>query len=48
MAERMGVDQAHDPELSELSRDVKPEKVMETMEAHERSVTQGTATEPKF
>jgi uncharacterized membrane protein len=48
MAERMGVDQAHDPELSELSRDVKPEKVMETMEAHERSVTQGTATEPEF
>jgi uncharacterized membrane protein len=36
MAERMGVDQAHDPELSELARDVRPEKVMETMEAHER------------
>jgi uncharacterized membrane protein len=38
MAERMGLDQAHDPELSELSRDVRPEKVMETMEAHERAV----------
>jgi uncharacterized membrane protein len=38
MAERMGLDQAHDPELSELSRDVRPEKVMETMEAHEREV----------
>jgi uncharacterized membrane protein len=37
MAERMGLDQAHDPELSELSRDVRPEKVMETMEAHERA-----------
>jgi uncharacterized membrane protein len=39
MAERMGLDQAHDPELSELSRDVRPEKVMETMDAHERSAT---------
>jgi uncharacterized membrane protein len=38
MAERMGLDQAHDPELSELARDVRPENVMETMEAHERSV----------
>jgi uncharacterized membrane protein len=38
MAERMGLDQAQDPELSELSRDVRPEKVMETMEAHEREV----------
>jgi uncharacterized membrane protein len=38
MAERMGIDQAQDPELSELSRDVRPEKVMETMEAHERNV----------
>src|ERR671920_1198785 len=38
MAERMGVDQAHDPELSELSQDVRPEKAMETMEAQERSV----------
>jgi uncharacterized membrane protein len=38
MAERMGLDQAHDPELSELARDVRPEKVMETMEAQERAV----------
>ncbi len=38
IAERMGIDQAQDPELSELSRDVRPEKVMETMEAHERDV----------
>src|SRR5687768_15496367 len=38
MAERMGVDQAHDPERSELPRDLRPEKVMETMEAHERDV----------
>jgi len=38
MAERMGIDEAQDPELSELSRDVEPEKVMQTMEAHEREV----------
>jgi uncharacterized membrane protein len=44
MAERMGVDQARDPELSELSRDVKPEKVMETMEAHEREVAAKSTT----
>jgi uncharacterized membrane protein len=36
MAERMGLDAAHDPELAELSQDVAPEKVMEKMEAHER------------
>jgi uncharacterized membrane protein len=37
MAERMGIDAARDPELSELSQDVEPEKVIETMEAHERA-----------
>jgi uncharacterized membrane protein len=44
MAERMGIEQAHDPELSELSRDVRPEKVMETMEAHERDVAAESST----
>jgi uncharacterized membrane protein len=44
MAERMGIDQADDPELSELSRDVRPEKVMETMEAHERDVEAKSST----
>jgi uncharacterized membrane protein len=44
MAERMGLDEAHDPELSELSRDVKPEKVMETMEAQEREVGTESST----
>jgi uncharacterized membrane protein len=44
MAERMGIDQARDPELSELSRDVRPEKVMETMEAHERDVAAKSST----
>ena len=44
MAERMGLDQAHDPELSELSRDVRPEKVIETMEARERAVDTQSST----
>jgi uncharacterized membrane protein len=44
MAERMGIEQANDPELSELSRDVRPEKVMETMEAHERDVAAESST----
>ena len=43
MADRMGIDQAQDPELSELSRDVRPEKVMETMEAHERDADRRSA-----
>ncbi len=37
MAEQMGIDAAQDPELTELSRDVPPEKVMKTMEEHERA-----------
>ena len=36
MAEQMGIEAAQDPELSELSRDVQPEKVLAEMEAHER------------
>jgi uncharacterized membrane protein len=38
MAEHMGLEVARDPELVELSQDVAPEKVMEKMEAHERSM----------
>jgi uncharacterized membrane protein len=38
VAERMGIPAAQDPELAELSQDVAPEKVMETMEAHERTI----------
>lgn len=37
MAEQMGLEVAHDPELVELSQDVAPEKVMEKMEASERA-----------
>ncbi len=32
IAERMGIEESHDPELSELSEDVQPEKVLDTME----------------
>jgi len=38
MAERMGLEAAQNPELAELSQDVAPEKVMEKMEAHERTI----------
>ena len=32
MAKKMGLEEAHDDELEELSKDVHPEKVMDTME----------------
>jgi uncharacterized membrane protein len=38
IAERMGIDEARDPELDELARDVAPEKVMDRMEEHERAL----------
>ena len=41
MAERMGISEAHDPELAELAQDVAPEKVMDKMEAHEREIGSG-------
>ena len=36
MARRMGIHTAQDPELSELAEDVAPEKVLDTMEAHQQ------------
>lgn len=36
MARQMGLPAADDPEVSELARDVRPEKVLETMEKHEK------------
>ena len=36
MAQRMGVEAARDPELTELSQDVAPEKVLETLEQSEK------------
>ncbi len=32
IAERMGIEESHNPELSELSRDVEPEKVLDRLE----------------
>ena len=37
MAERLGVEQARDPELAELARDVAPERVLDAMQHSERS-----------
>lgn len=37
MSMAKGIDAAQDPELSEFSREVQPEKVMETMGVHERA-----------
>src|SRR5947208_16971551 len=34
MAKKMDIEDAHHPEMEELSKDVHPEKVMDTMEKH--------------
>jgi uncharacterized membrane protein len=36
IAQRMGINGAQDPELAELAQDVPPEKVLDTMEAHQQ------------
>lgn len=36
ICERLGLETKADPELAELSQDVRPEQVLETMERHER------------
>jgi uncharacterized membrane protein len=38
MAKRMDVEESHDPELSELSQDIAPERVLEQMAENERRV----------
>jgi uncharacterized membrane protein len=38
IAERVGVDAAQDPELAELAQDVAPEKVLDTMDAHQQQM----------
>ena len=38
IAQRMGIEEAHNPELDELAKDVAPEKVMDRMEEHEQSL----------
>lgn len=42
MAERMGVDEAHDPELDELATDVQPETVLSHIEAAEQRMHRET------
>lgn len=45
IAERMDIQESHNPELSELSRDVAPEKVMDRIEEHEHELRRETAME---
>ncbi|MES2464654.1 MAG: DUF1003 domain-containing protein [Armatimonadota bacterium] len=37
MAQKMGIEESHDPELGELARDIAPEKLMDAMDAVEVS-----------
>jgi hypothetical protein len=39
MAERMGIHMAEDPELVKLAKDIAPEKVLDSMEAHRQQFT---------
>lgn len=39
IAQKMEIQEAHDPELNELEQDVKPEKVIDTMEQHKETIT---------
>jgi uncharacterized membrane protein len=43
MADQMGVQESHDPELQELARDVLPEKVMDEMEGSEQKYSEKQA-----
>lgn len=38
IAKKMEINEAHDPEINELARDVQPEKVMDTMEHHQEKI----------
>lgn len=38
IGERMNISAAHAPELSELKKDVKPEKVLDTLERREAEI----------
>jgi uncharacterized membrane protein len=42
IAERLGIDACHDPELAELAQDVAPEQVLDTMEAVQDDVANPT------
>ncbi len=41
MAQKMGIEEAGDPELAELAQDVAPERVLDEMEAGARKVSEG-------
>jgi uncharacterized membrane protein len=47
MAERMGIDEAGDPELEELARDVHPEKVLDKIESNAEAFGQEGAGQPR-
>lgn len=38
MARQMQIQEAHDPEIEELSQDVHPEKVLDTMDKHQKVI----------
>ncbi|RNI22387.1 DUF1003 domain-containing protein [Rufibacter latericius] len=38
IAQKMDIQEAHDPEINELAHDVQPEKVMDTMEKHQEHI----------
>jgi len=42
MAQKMGIEEAGNPELAELAQDVAPERVLDEMEAGAQTVSQGT------
>ncbi len=42
MAQKMGIEEADDPELSELAQDVAPERVLDEMEANARKASGAT------
>jgi uncharacterized membrane protein len=43
MAQQMKIEEAHDPEIEELSQDVRPEKVLDTMDKHKKSILKKTS-----
>lgn len=43
IADHLGIDAAHDPELAELARDIAPETVLDNIEANEQLIAQGAA-----
>jgi uncharacterized membrane protein len=43
MAKKLGIEEAHDPEISELAQDVRPEKVLDTIESFEQHFSEQAA-----